>query len=88
MSTLVSGAVTSRSEQRVPVRVWRHLYEEAMLETDSGRVKDRIATAEEAIIQRSRELARMRQLNDEDAELTSAILSLCDLKRKLDRRRS
>ncbi len=45
------------------------------------------AEAEEAIIQRSRELPKLRQFDGADNELTSAILSLCDLRRKIPERR-
>jgi len=60
---------------------WRSLYERAMRETDEARLADRIEQAQEAIIERSRQLAVLEQFDEEDTELTHAILLLCDLRR-------
>jgi hypothetical protein len=63
---------------------WRERYEQAMLETDSDQIVQRIQAAELIIIQRSRELAIRGVFNEEDRDLTSAIVSLCDLRRKMN----
>ena len=81
MSAYGDSAI-SRPEESFAARHWRTLYQDAVLETDPGRICSRIDAAETAIVERSRQLSRLHQFNAEDAELTSAILALCDLRRK------
>jgi hypothetical protein len=69
-------------EPSVRASDWKSLYEQALLETDPSRIPSRIDAAEEVIIERSRELARLGEFGQEDGELTSAILALCDLRRR------
>ncbi len=77
--------MSSASESPVPE--WRRLYERAVAETDDSLIRQRIAEAEDAIIQRSRELARIGRFDAEDAELAGAIISLYDLRRRVPERR-
>lgn len=67
---------------------WRSLYEQAMLGgEEDGQALKRIERAENAIIERSRELAGLG-FNEEDTELTGAILALCDARRRLRKQRA
>ena len=61
---------------------WRRLYEQAMLAADDAQLMEQVQLAENAIIQRSRQLAKLGQFDEEDTELTQAILSLREFIRK------
>ncbi len=68
-------------------REWRRLYDRAVAETNDSLIRQRIAEAEDAIIQRSRELSKLGQFDGEDADLARAIIALYDLGRLVPERR-
>ncbi len=70
-----------------PVAEWRRLYDRAVAETNDNLIRQRIAEAEDAIIQRSRELTMLGQFDREDADLARAIIVLYDLRRSVPERR-
>ncbi len=75
------------SADEFPVPEWRLLYDRAVAETDDNLIRQRITEAEDAIIQRSRELSKLGQFDGEDADLARAIIALYGLRRRVPERR-
>ena len=59
---------------------WQSLYQDALVETDLVRKLERIKAAEDAVIERRRELARRRDFCEELYATENALLSLWDEK--------
>ena len=61
---------------------WKCLFQAAIGEADTRAMADRIARAEDAIIERALELQRVCQRGTELQELTNALCSLGDVRRR------
>jgi hypothetical protein len=61
---------------------WKCLFQAATREADAGTMADRIARAEDAIIERALELQRICQRGTELQDLTQALCSLGDVRRR------
>jgi hypothetical protein len=68
---------TIHSPDRPPPPSWRGLYVAALLETDKGRIAQRIAEAEKALVVRARELFQTRGGNlEEESAIDDALYAL------------
>lgn len=61
---------------------WKYLFQAALFEADARAMAERIALAEDAIIERAFELQRIYQFSPELQDLTKALCSLGDLRRR------